>query len=63
MRPFSARSRTPAAPEGSQPGRALHRHQGYRHDALLKDAKSRWVAGEITSEEMRAEMQAARGKR
>ncbi len=43
--------------------RALNRHQGYRHDALLEDAKSRWVAGEITSEEMRAEMQAARGKR
>ncbi len=43
--------------------RALNSHQGYRNDAILEDAKRRWVAGDITSDEYRAEMTAARGKR
>ena len=43
--------------------RALNRHQGYRFDPILEYAKARWVAGDITSDEMRVEMLAASGKR
>jgi hypothetical protein len=43
--------------------RAKNRHQGYRFDPILEDAKSRWVAGDITLDEYVAEMVASSTKR
>lgn len=43
--------------------RAMNAHQGYEHDPILEEAMGRWVAGDITGDEYRAEMAARRAQR
>lgn len=55
-RPDRSPEAVAARKKASDQARAANMRQGYTSDPVLEEAKARYVAGDITSEEMRQEM-------
>ena len=55
-RPDRSPEAVAARKRASDQARTANMRQGYTGDPVLEDAKARYVAGDITSEEMRQEM-------
>ena len=55
-RPDRSPEAVAARKKASDQTRAANMRQGYTGDPVLEEAKARYVAGDITSEEMRQEM-------